>query len=186
MDTMFEGEKVRLRSWELSDLDDLMKDWNNLKLRQYLHSPLPYSREEEEQWIRRSWEERQRGIAYNFAIENKETKELLGSGGLFGINRISNSTELGISINAERNWGKGYGTDAMRVLLKIGFDYLNMHRIQLRVIEFNERAIKTYKNVGLTEVGRFRKSQFWEGKYYDHIMMDILREEWIQIKKNEK
>lgn len=181
---MFEGEKVRLRSWELTDLDDLMRDWYNLKLRQYLHSPIPYSREEEEQWIRRSWEERQRGVSYNFAIEHKETKELLGSGGLFGISKINNSTELGIAIYAEKNWGKGFGTDAMKVLLKIGFDYLNFYRIQLRVIEFNERAIKTYIKVGFTEVGRLRKSQFWEGKYYDHIMMDILRDDWIKNKRN--
>ena len=49
---MFEGEKVRLRAIELSDLDAIMQNWNNLKLRAYLGTFLPYSRQEEEEWIR--------------------------------------------------------------------------------------------------------------------------------------
>ncbi|NHJ40296.1 MAG: GNAT family N-acetyltransferase [Asgard group archaeon] len=181
---MFEGEKVRLRSLELSDLDEIMKVWNNLKLRKYLSTPLPFSRNEEEQWIRSTWEERNRGNGYHFAVENKETKEFIGGGGLLGINNIIRSAELGIAIYAEKNWGKGYGTDTMKVLLKFGFDYLNLNRIQLRVVEFNTRGIKTYKKVGFKEVGRFRASHFWEGKYSDQILMDILRDEWLEFNEN--
>lgn len=183
---MFEGEKVQLRSLELSDLDEIMKVWNNLKLREFLSSPLPFSRDEEEQWIKNTWEERRKGTGYQFAVENKETKEFIGGGGLFGINNLIRSAELGIAIYAEENWGKGYGTDTMRVLLKFGFDYLNLNRIQLRVVEFNVRGIKTYKKVGFKEVGRFRKTHFWEGEYSDQILMDILKDEWLELNKKEK
>ncbi|MBD3189327.1 MAG: GNAT family N-acetyltransferase [Candidatus Heimdallarchaeota archaeon] len=179
---MFEGKKVRLRSIEMSDLEDIMKDWNNLKLRKFLMTPLPYSREEEEEWIRSTWERRKKGTGYLFAIEDKETKEFLGSGGLESVNNINRSAELGIAIHAERNWSKGYGTDSMEVLLKIGFDYLNFHRIQLRVHEYNARAIRVYEKVGFTQIGKLREAHFFNGEYHDVILMDILKEEWSKKK----
>jgi len=180
---MFVGEKVILRSMELTDLDDLMKHWNNLKMREFLATPMPFTREEEEQWVRNTWAQRQAGKEYQFAIENKETKEYLGSVGLMSVDNINRSAEAGIAIHQEKNWGKGYGTDAMRLILKVGFDYLNLHRIVLRVYEFNERGIKSYKKVGYTEVGRHRQAHYTNGKYCDVIYMDILRDEWEEKKK---
>ena len=76
---MFEGEKVRLRSIELTDLDVIMENWNNLKLRRFLHEPRPFSREEEEEWIRSTWRRRKAGSDFQFAVEHKETKEFLGT-----------------------------------------------------------------------------------------------------------
>lgn len=175
---MFEGKKVRLRALEMSDLDDIMKNWNNINLRKFLMTPLPYSREEEEEWIRSTWERRKKGEGYLFAIEDKETKEFLGSGGFNSVNKINRSTELGIAIHAEKNWSKGYGTDAMEVLLKIGFDYLNFHCIQLRVHEYNARAIRVYEKVGFTQIGKLREAHFFNGEYHDVILMDILKKEW--------
>ena len=180
---MFEGEKVRLRSMELNDLDDVMKHWNNLKMREFLSLPIPYAREEEEQWIRGTWERRQAGKEYQFAVVDKQTNEFLGSVGLMSIDNINRSAEAGIAIHQEKNWSKGYGSDAMRVILKIGFDYLNLHRIYLRVYEFNERGIKSYTKVGYTEIGRHRQAQYIRGKYHDVIYMDILRDEWLEKKK---
>ena len=180
---MFEGEKVRLRSMELDDLDAIMENWNNLKLRKFLSTPLPFSREEEKDWIRSTWHDRKAGRAYQFAVENKETKEFLGSAGLFDFDNIVKSCELGIAIHAEKNWSKGYGTDTMRVLLKIGFDYLNMNRIELRVMEYNERGVKTYEKVGFTHVGRKRQGHYHNGSYNDVILMDILKEEWVKLKE---
>jgi RimJ/RimL family protein N-acetyltransferase len=180
---VFEGEKVRLRSVELTDIDAIMENWNNLKLRRFLHEPRPYSREEEIEWIRGTWQRRKAGTEYQFAVEDKVTKEFLGGGGLFSINQVAHSAELGIAIHAEKNWGKGYGTDTMRVLLEFGFNYLNLNSVRLRVNDFNVRGIKTYKKVGFTEVGKLRQANFVEGKYNDMIFMDILKEEWEKMKE---
>ncbi|MHA1212301.1 MAG: GNAT family N-acetyltransferase [Candidatus Heimdallarchaeota archaeon] len=175
---MFDGEIVSLRSIELSDLDNILENFNKLKLRQFLAYPIPYAREEEAEWIRNTWQNRKQGREYQFAVEHKETKEFLGTAGLFGFDNISKTCELGIAIHAEKNWGKGFGTDTIKVLLKFGFDYLNINRIQLRVYEFNERAIKTYKKVGFAQVGKHRQAHFSNGKYFDVIYMDILADEW--------
>ena len=142
---MFEGERVNLRSIELTDLDDIMECINDLEQRKFLSYVIPYSRNEEEDWIRNTWERRKKGTGYIFAIEDKETKQFIGTCGFVKINNIHRSAELGISIYCKRNWGKGYGTDTMRVLLSFGFQYLNLNRIELQVVSFNERGIKFWK-----------------------------------------
>ncbi len=176
---MFEGKKVLLRSVELTDLDDILEHFNTIDLRKFISTPIPYSREEEEQWIRKTWEERQKGVAYHFAIVKKDTREFLGTCGLFDINTITRTAELGIAIHAKKNWGKGFGTDTMTVLLNIGFKFLNLHRIELRVFEFNKRAIRTYEKVGFKTVGKLRQAHFSDGKYHNVILMDILQDEWF-------
>ena len=72
---------------------------------------------------------------------------------------------------------KGYGTEAIRLVLEYGFKYLNLKNINLDVFAFNERAIKCYEKCGFKEYGRRRKCKFVNGVYYDVISMDILDEE---------
>lgn len=83
-----------------------------------------------------------------------------------------------MEIREARN--KGYGTEAIQLILDYGFNYLNLNNIKLDVLSFNERAIACYKKCGFKEYGRRRKSEFINGKYYDRISMDILKEEFIQ------
>ena len=73
---------------------------------------------------------------------------------------------------------KGYGTEAIKLILEYGFKYLNLKNIKLDLMEFNERALKCYKKCGFKEYGRRRKCKFIDGEYYDTIEMDILKEEF--------
>jgi RimJ/RimL family protein N-acetyltransferase len=77
-------------------------------------------------------------------------------------------------------WGKGYGTDAMRIILRYAFTELNLHRVSLTVSEYNPRAIQSYLNAGFVEEGRLRGDEYRDGRRYDLIYMGILREEWEQ------
>jgi RimJ/RimL family protein N-acetyltransferase len=74
----------------------------------------------------------------------------------------------------------------MRVLLKFGFEYLNLHRIGLNVFETNPQAISVYEKVGFTKVGVLRHTDFVEGQYVNDVAMDILEDEWRELKKNEE
>ena len=179
---MFEGEKVILRSFELSDLDAIMKHWNDLEFRQNTGRALPNSKQNREELIRNTWKLRQEGRGFFFAIENKDTREFLGHVSINMINNLARSFDLGIFIYNKQNWDKGYGTDAMNIMLKVGFEYLNVHRIELSVYPENERAIYVYKKVGFIEVGRKRQTRFMNGNYRDEIIMDILQEEWFSKK----
>lgn len=107
-----------------------------------------------------------------------QTDEIIGSIGLHEINNINRTATLGIFIGNKEYWSKGYGTEAIQLILDFGFNYLNLNNIDLALMEFNERALKCYEKCGFKEIGRKRKCNFINGKYYDSILMDILAEEF--------
>ena len=113
-----------------------------------------------------------------FAIIENDTDKLLGTVGLHKVNYIKRKATIGIFIGDKDYRGKGYGTEAIKLILDYGFNYLNLNNIKLDLIEFNERAFACYKKCGFKEYGRRRKSEFINGKYYDTIEMDILAEEF--------
>ena len=117
----------------------------------------------------------------------KKCKKLLEKNGmiLIGKNDDFNSIQHEklsddncIFIGEEENRSKGYGTEALKLLLDYGFNYLNLHSIMLCVMSFNERAIACYKKVGFKEAGRLRENYFLNGKYHDVVYMDILENEF--------
>jgi RimJ/RimL family protein N-acetyltransferase len=85
---------------------------------------------------------------------------------------------IGIGIGERADWGKGYGSDAMRLILRYAFDELNLHRVTLTVFEYNERAIHTYRKLGFQEEGRQRQRLRRDGRLWDMLVMGLLREEW--------
>ena len=174
----FEGDIIRLRALELTDLDDIMKYFNTYETRLGLGNILPCSRAQEEEWIKGAIERYKQGTEYTFVIEKKDNKQLVGTCGIFSISPTSRTAELGIGIHNPENYNKGFGTDAMICLMKFGFRILNLHRIELGVHSFNERAIHVYNKLGWKEVGRRRDAVFMQGKYHDSIVMDILEDEF--------
>jgi RimJ/RimL family protein N-acetyltransferase len=113
-----------------------------------------------------------------YAIVEKGKDELLGNCGLFAVDPTHRSAEVGIFIGDEARRGKGYGSEALRLLCDYGFNVLNIRSIHLRTYSFNERAQTSYRKVGFKEAGRLRKSHFFAGDYHDVILMDLLAEEF--------
>lgn len=114
----------------------------------------------------------------DFGIVTLKEDKLLGSCGIYEIDHIDRKGTLGIFIGEREARGKGYGAEAIRLLLDYGFNYLNLNNINLDVLSFNERAIKCYQKCGFKEYGRRRKCKFINGKYYNKVSMDILAEEF--------
>jgi RimJ/RimL family protein N-acetyltransferase len=92
---------------------------------------------------------------------------------------INRSVRVGGDIVSDFR-GKGYGKRLFQLLPKYAFDYLNLERIWLLVMEQNVRARALYCRSGFVEEGRQRRAVFRGGKYQDYIMMSLLREEWLQ------
>ena len=113
-----------------------------------------------------------------FSIIDIKTDQLIGNCGIMNINQKDRVAELGIFIGEETNRSKGYGAEALKLLLDYGFNYMNFNNIMLKVRSFNERAIACYKKIGFKEYGRRRECCFLNGKYYDNIYMDILAKEF--------
>ena len=130
--------------------------------------------EAEKEWIEKALKNED----FNFAIVDIENDELLGNAGIMSINQKDRCAEVGIFIGDEKHRNKGYGAETLNLLLDYGFNYLNLNNIHLGVKSFNERAIACYKKVGFKEYGRRRECYFLNGKYYDHVFMDILAREF--------
>ena len=113
-----------------------------------------------------------------FVIVTLEDNKMIGTVSLEDINWINRTATLGIFIGDKEFRSKGYGTEAIRLILEYGFKYMNLYNIKLDLMEFNERALKCYKKCGFKEYGRRRKCKFINGKYYDSISMDILADEF--------
>lgn len=73
---------------------------------------------------------------------------------------------------------KGMGTEATLLLLAYGFDQMKLHRIELKVLEYNHRAMRCYEKCGFRKEGVLRESALIEGKFYSDIIMGILEQEY--------
>jgi RimJ/RimL family protein N-acetyltransferase len=107
----------------------------------------------------------------------------IGDCGLFRLNRVNGTAELGIGIGDRNAWGKGYGRDAVSALVHYGFIMQNLRKIWLEVNGTNERAIRCYRSVGFIEEGR-QSQQVWSaGQYLDLVLMGLLRDDWLTYRK---
>lgn len=113
-----------------------------------------------------------------FAIVDLKTDKMVGTLSLENISYNNRTAILGIFIGDPDYRSNGYGTEAIKLLLDFAFNYMNLNSIKLDVLSCNERAVKCYTKCGFKEVGRWRKSKYVNGKYYDTIIMDILAEEF--------
>jgi RimJ/RimL family protein N-acetyltransferase len=103
--------------------------------------------------------------------------QLVGHAGLFGMGVKDRCATVGIVLGRQF-LGKGYGTDAVRVIVSYGFREFGLHRVQLDVLAFNVRAIAAYRKAGFVEEGRRREAVLHDGRWYDDVLMSILEQEW--------
>ena len=119
-----------------------------------------------------------RRYEFAFVIRTLADDRAIGFIDLDGIEWPHGDGWVGIGIGEREYWGKGYGTDAMEVLLRFAFVELNLHRVSLNVFEYNPRAIRSYEKVGFVAEGWIRQALLREGRRWDKLCMGILREEW--------
>lgn len=115
----------------------------------------------------------------SYMILEKETEKPIGVTSLINIDYKNRHAECIIDIGERPFWGKGYGTETMRLLLDYAFLEMNLHRVSLRVFSFNEKAINLYKKMGFSHEGNARQSLFRAGAWHDVIHMGILQEEYV-------
>ncbi|MCL2633561.1 MAG: GNAT family N-acetyltransferase [Oscillospiraceae bacterium] len=170
------GEQVYLSPINVEDVDKYVNWLNDPSVTDNLGTSWQVmSHICEKNWIE---ENLKNDRAYYFGIVKNDTNELIGNVGIEDINPVHRTATVGIFIGDEECRGKGYGTEAMSLVIKYGFDVLNLNNINLNVFSFNERAVKSYIKAGFKEYGRRRKANYSNGEYHDVICMDILREEF--------
>ena len=181
---MIYGDRIRFRHAERSDIPTFVYWLNDPDVRQGISLYLPVSQAEEEGWfesmLTRSPDERVLCIeARQPAVEGQPLLwKLIGNCGFHEIDWRNRSAEVGIMIGDKASWNQGYGTEAMRLLLKLGFEQLDLNRIFLRVFETNPRAIRAYEKVGFVHEGRQRQAERQAGRFIDVLVMSVLQSEW--------
>jgi len=117
-------------------------------------------------------------IGHRFDIVLQDGDELIGHISLHNIDHHHRNAFFGIMIGSAKHRNKGYGTEALRLLLEYGFKSLNLHNIMLSVVSDDHGAIACYKKLGFKDAGTRREWQFKNGKYVDVLYMDMLEHEF--------
>ncbi|MCX8129609.1 MAG: GNAT family N-acetyltransferase [Clostridia bacterium] len=172
---MFRGKDIYL-SYLTTDDSKLMLEWINTREDVLFNSAYkPVHETQHKHWFEKTTSSNE---AYIFAIRTIENDALIGNCQLCSVNSIYKSAELKIRIGEEAQRGKGFGTQAVKLILKFAFDDLNLNRVYLNVFESNIRACDTYLKCGFVKEGVLRKAAYIDGKYVDTIIMGILKEEF--------
>lgn len=183
--SLFHGRLVRLSAEDPEKVLEYLSRWGRDSEYWRLAMDEPamwYSRRENKEFIEKELLGDQLDQFF-FMIRTLEDDRIIGEIGLDGVLWSHGDAWVGISIGEKEYWGRGYGTDAMRVLLHYAFTELNLHRISLSVFEYNPRAIRSYEKAGFVLEGREREAIARGGKRWDMIYMGILREEWERLNK---
>jgi RimJ/RimL family protein N-acetyltransferase len=173
---MLEGEKVILRTIRKDDIEHWLKWLNDSDILKYFSPMSGVTREDEEQFYNNMRKSPNNKVYTIMTIEEK----VIGITALKNINREWSNAEIGITIGEKDEWGKGYGADAIRVLIKFAFDRVNLHRVYLHVSEENKGGIRCYEKVGFKTEGVLRENQYSDGAYRNTVVMGILRGELNQ------
>ncbi len=182
---MIIGERVRFRGVERTDIPRFVEWLNDPEVIEGILVHYPISQADEEGWfdrmLTRPVDERVMGIEVKEPAGEGAAPawKLVGTIAFLNIDWRLRSAEFGILIGDKNYWNRGYGTDAVRLLLQHGFTTLNLNRIYLHVFDTNPRAIRAYEKAGFTLEVRERQGEYKHGRYIDVLLMGILKQEFV-------
>lgn len=170
----------KLREIEKKDLEKINRWRNNSELIAQLGAPFRFiNLEVDENWFATYMSNRDNTIRCSIIEEDKN--EIVGLVSLVSIDYMNQSAEFHIMIGEKNNQGKGIGTFAVNAMLQHAFQNMNMQRIELNVLEDNQRAIHLYEKVGFVKEGIKRRAKYKNGKFVNMLNYSILKDEYRTI-----
>ncbi len=182
-DDMFFGKLVRLSAEDPKVLAEACASWNQDS--EYLrlldaNAANQMSAKKINEWIERN-QAKDPPTEFLFGIRTLDGDRLVGFMSLEGNMFPNGEAFVGIGLGERNYWGKGYGTDAMQVILGYAFQELNLRRVSLDTFEYNPRAVRSYEKAGFIHEGRARDFLHRESQRWDLLFMGILRDEWLAM-----
>jgi len=169
------GDQICLRPPEGDDLPLICTWANDPEIRGLTGEVLPTSMKRAAEFLEKIHTKKERAW---FSVVLKDKNRLIGEAGLLRMFYPWRTTDLTLIIGEKDCWGKGYGTEAINLLLDYAFGYLNFHRVSVGVVGFNERALQFYQKVGFKKEGVQRDGYYYNHEYHDFVMMSILEDEF--------
>jgi RimJ/RimL family protein N-acetyltransferase len=177
---LLRGPRVYLSALSREDTPTITRWYQDAEFMRLLDAPpaSPRPPSYTEEWLEAAHKSK---TAYSFGIRLIEDDALIGLIELEDILWNHGVTWLGIGIGEPGYWGQGYGSEAMSLMLRFAFHELNLHRVQLTVFEYNERAIAAYEKLGFVREGVFRDFLHRDGQRHDMYLYGLLRPEWEEM-----
>jgi len=175
-----QGKTIYLRATDPEKDVQYYTAWQRDALYDRFMDSLPavmYNKDQMKEWF----EKQITSHLSSFMIVRKTDNTPIGFIEISGYDWHSGNAWLGIGIGERENWGKGYGTEAMNLLLRLVFLEWNLHRVSLSVLGYNARAIRSYEKAGFKNEGALRGFIQREGQRWDMYMMGILRQDWEKL-----
>ncbi len=160
------GKRVYLRALEKEDLIYIRKWSNDPEIRKLIGEVVSMSQADADKFLERVYSDNTREW---FVIVLKEKDRVIGETGLLRMFPAWRTTDISIIIGEKDAWGKGYGTEAILLLLDYAFRCLNFHRVAIGVVGFNKRAISFWKKIGFKKEGVERDGYYYNHKYFDFV-----------------
>jgi RimJ/RimL family protein N-acetyltransferase len=186
MKDIYKGELVRLSAMDAEEISSAFSRWSrDTEFRRLLDSGAAHtsSLTGTKKWLEKELDEQSINQHW-FSVRKLDDDKLLGDIDLYIYNWPSRDAFVGLGIGEREFWGKGYGTDLMKLIMRYAFTEVNLRRVTLTVFEYNPRAIRSYEKAGFRHEGRMRKVLNKEGRRWDILYMGILREEWMEQNDN--
>lgn len=175
----FAGEKVRLVPLDLEKEISYWETWDRDSEYKRLLDDVPASMMSAS--VAKEHFEENTGDGALFMVHTLEDDKVIGFIELNGFDWAARNGWVGIGIGDRDYRGKGFGTEAMQLLLQYAFEGLNLHRVNLCVFSYNKRAIRSYEKSGFQYEGTQREVIFKEDQRWDIIDMGILRRDWERL-----
>ena len=178
-----ETKRLILREWRKGDVEDLLEGLDNIAVSKWLaFVPHPYTRKDAEKWIKYCMENAKKGKArrsYEFAIEFKSAKRVIGGVSIDRINTFHGTAGGGIWLNAKYQ-GSGYGSEAFGEKIRFAFEELGLRRLENGFFKGNTASYKMQKKFGYKLEGMKRKAFrcMADGEFRHECITGLLKEEW--------
>ncbi|EAA9756084.1 N-acetyltransferase, partial [Salmonella enterica] len=172
---LMETKRIYLRPFESTDVDGYFPGLFDAEMRRLTGTQNSFTRSQVERYIENAAQDDSRLM---LLIALQENDQVIGDIALMDMHTKNRSAHIRIAIDNTEHQGKGYGSEALLLMLDYGFGICNLHRIELEVYAFNPRAIRTYEKLGFQREGVRRDALFYNHLYHDAIQMSILEEEF--------
>ena len=172
------GERIYLRLLEPVDAASILSMTEDEEIR-YMTGTKPRFTEQQIRQHIKIWADDP--SRYDFAICLKENNEMIGDIALFDINNDDKKAGFRIAMHEMGLTGKGYGPEAIEMMIHFVFLELKFNRLQLEVYSHNTRAIKAYRKLGFVKEGVLRDALLYDGNYSDEVIMSMLKTDYESI-----
>ena len=171
-----QSERIYLRAPHIDDLQRNLRWFNDPAINRYLQSGrFPVGEKQQREWHDKQGTD-EKHVVFSICLADNDVH--IGNCGLYDISLPDRHATIGILIGERTQHNKGYGGEALRLVIDYAFNCLNLERLTLTMLDTNEPAKVCYRRLGFVDEGRMRANRFRDGQWVDELVMGLLKSEW--------